>query len=98
MPAREWKFGDVVKRNDKEVNEDYYANTAWSEVEFPMRAMKPQLIEATRVAMEAKIFDAFAIAPQYRAADPIIVGQIRHYKNRTPLTFFVAWWIEEKDL
>lgn len=99
VPAREYLCDETVRRGDKDVQENVYANTAWRDVEFPVRAMKPELIEATRGAMEAMIFDAFAIAPQYRAADPIIVGQIRHYKsNRLPLTFFVAWWLDEKDL
>lgn len=101
VPGRSWKFESERKSSDgtKMVTETYYANDEWKDVEFPVRAMKPQLIEAARGAMESLIFDALAIAPPYRAADPIIVGHIKHWKsNRLPLTFFVAWWLDESDL
>lgn len=91
--AEERVKGDGTKTIDK-----FYSNDEWREVEFPVKAMKPQLIEAARGAMESMIFDALAIAPPYRAADPIIVGQIKHWKTRQPLTFFVAWWLDESDL
>lgn len=101
-PLAERSFDHDVKRtrtDNQVVTDNYYSNDAWREVEFPVRAMKPQLIEAAGRAMEALIFDSLAIAPQYRSADPIIAGQIKHYKaNRTPLTFFVAWWLDEDDL
>lgn len=78
----------------------YRNDHVWPEnIELPERAQKPTIIEATAKALGELIFDALAIAPQYRAADPIIVGQIRHWKaNRAPLTFFVAWWMDERDL
>lgn len=71
----------------------------WADVAIPVRALKPQLIEATGKALQEKIFDALGIAPAYRSADPIIVGQIKHYdRNKSPLTFFVAWWLDKSDL
>jgi hypothetical protein len=101
VPSREWKFESDRKSSDgtKMVTETYYGNTAWKEVEFPMMAMKPELIEATHEAMGLKIFDTLGIMPRYRAADPIIVGTIKHYKsNQAPLTFFVAWWMDRDQL
>ena len=68
-------------------------------VDLPLRAQKPEIIDAVQGALEAKIFDALGIAPAYRAADPIICGQIRRpEKNKAPLTFFVAWWLDQRDL
>lgn len=100
IPSRSLEYTDErTKADNTKVVDKFYSNDEWREVEFPVRAMKPQLIEAARGAMESMIFDALAIAPPYRAADPIIVGQIKHWKSgRGPLTFFVAWWLDEKDL
>jgi hypothetical protein len=76
-----------------------YRNDNWPDgIDMPVRALKPQLIEATGRALELKIFDALGIAPAYRAADPIIAGQIRRPDGKGVLTFFVAWWLDEADL
>lgn len=76
---------------------DIYENTEFRDVDLPVRAMKPQLIEATGKALKERIFDALGIAPSYRSADPIIVGQIKRPTGGV-LTFFVAWWLDEADL
>lgn len=70
-----------------------------AEIDLPVRAHKPELIEATARAIGERIFDALGIAPAYRSADPIIVGQIMHWKpGHSPLTFFVCWWMDQEDL
>jgi hypothetical protein len=77
----------------------YENDSDWLKVDIPIMAQKPEIIDAVRGAMEARIFDALGIAPAYRDADPIIVGQIKHWRDRAnPLTFFVAWWMNEADL
>lgn len=76
-----------------------YQNGNWlDELDMPVRAMKPTIIEAVGKALELKIFDALGIAPAYRAADPIIAGQIKRPDGKGVLTFFVAWWLDEADL
>jgi hypothetical protein len=75
-----------------------YANDNWRDVDLPVRALKPQIIEEVGRALEARIFDALGIAPAYRAADPIIAGQIKRPDGKGVLTFFVAWWLDEADL
>lgn len=77
----------------------YENDRDWLDVDLPLIAHKPQIIDAVAGALESLIFDALGIAPESRASDPIIVGQIRHWRaNRLPLTFFVAWWLDERDL
>jgi hypothetical protein len=110
LPAGEGHYvsPDVVRQHVDSVTEEkdgkskevaIYENVAWEGVEFPVKALKPELIESTFKAMQLKVFDALGIHPQYRAPDPIIVGQIRHYKSfHRPVTFFVAWWLDERDL
>lgn len=70
---------------------------SWGDVVLPVRALKPQIINEVGRALEARIFDALGIAPAYRAADPIICGEIRRPGGGV-LTFFVAWWLDQKDL
>lgn len=76
-----------------------YKNDEWKDHDLPVLAHRPEIIDAVGKAWQLKIFDALGIAPAYRSADPIIVGQIKHWKaNSNPLTFFVAWWLDESDL
>lgn len=99
-PVRE-ETGSLKKtKADKtEYEVALYENTAWRDVDLPLSAHKPQIIDAVKGAMEKLLFDALGIVPYYRDADPIIVGHIRHWnQNRKPLTFFVAWWLDERDL
>lgn len=75
-----------------------YANLEFGDLEIPVRALKPQVIEATGRALQEKVFDALGMAPTYRSADPIIAGRILHPDGKQALTFFVAWWLDESDL
>lgn len=79
----------------KAVTKYVYGNVAWKEVEFPFFPVKPEIIEATGKALSKKIFDWLGVAPNYRTADPMVIGCIKHYKhNQQPLHFFVAWWLD----
>jgi hypothetical protein len=75
----------------------YENQEAWGDVELPVRALKPQIITEVGRALELRIFDALGIAPAYRAADPIICGEL-HRPSGGVLTFFVAWWLDRSDL
>jgi hypothetical protein len=98
-PVRRAVDSETEEKDGKSREITIYQNIAWEGVEFPIKALKPELIESTFKAMQLKIFDALGIHPQYRAPDPIIIGQIRHYKSfHRPVTFFVAWWLDERDL
>lgn len=111
LPAGEGRYvnpvvGRHVARKYTETNADkttrevtIFRNDNWQDgIDLPVRALKPQIIEEVGRALELKIFDALGIAPAYRAADPIIAGQIRRPGTRGALTFFVAWWLDEQDL
>lgn len=101
-PARQQVDTETRKNKDgseREVN--IFENINWNEVDLPVRAIKPTVIEATGKALAMKIFDALGIAPAYRSADPIIVGHIRRPgapSYAAPLTFFVAWWLDYADM
>lgn len=94
---------DTIERpnhnNTAMVKHAVYENGDWKDVELPIRALKPEVIEATAQALGERIFDALGIAPSYRSADPIIVGQImRPGRFSSPLTFFVAWWLDSREI
>lgn len=76
-----------------------FQNDNWQDgIDMPAMAMKPQVIDAVGRALQLRIFDTLGIAPAYRAADPIIAGQIRRPNGKGVITFFVAWWLDEADL
>lgn len=76
-----------------------YETQEWrDEIDLPVIAQKPQIIDAVGRALHEKIFDALGIAPATRAPDPIIAGEIRRPDGRGSLTFMVAWWLDEADL
>lgn len=100
-PAPYREHSDTVEeqRNGKTEFVHYYENTDWNDdMEFPVACRHPEIIEATGKALQAKIFDAIGVVPQITNPDPMVVGQIYDYKNRAPLTFFIAWWFEAEDL
>lgn len=76
-----------------------WANTDWREIEFPFLPVKPEIVAKTGEAIRQKIFDVLAISPEYRAADPMVIGQIKHWRQPTQyMNFFVAWWLDTDTL
>ncbi len=71
----------------------------WKEVDFPFKVVKPEVVAAVGKALQEKLFDALGVLPQYQSPDPIVIGQIiPPHRPNDPLTFFVAWWMDPKDL
>lgn len=86
-------------KGGKKIIHHYWPDGWAAGVDFPFKMVKPEIIAAVRGAMESKIFDALGVLPTYKTPDPIVLGQIipPHRKN-DPLMFFVAWWMDPKDL
>lgn len=82
------------------------------EIDFPVLAVKPQIMEATARAMALKLFDRIGLAHnnaanssrRIRRSDPFVVGQIldpkRGHSSWSPtlVTFFIAWWLDTEAL
>lgn len=77
------------------------------DIDFPLIAMKPAVVDATQRAMAKRIFDRIGIVNgrtdgRGRRGDPIVVGQIIDPRstrwNDRRVTFFIAWWLDTKDL
>lgn len=69
-------------------------------VAFPIRAVKPQILDATGLAMTHKIFDRIGVVGNKRQ-DPLVVGEIFHPDDRwrqRRVTFMLAWWLDLEAL
>lgn len=88
--------------NDKEGKPKiahWYHAEEFQAVDFPIKFAKGPIIEQTRKAMEAMIFDDIGVMPSRPRKDPIVCGRIIHPdKHHEPVTFFVAWWLDTRDL
>jgi hypothetical protein len=81
----------------------YKPSHEYVEPDFPVRAVKPAVLEATTRAMALRIFDEIGMVRQdatARGRDPIMVGRVRlDGGNATKVaTFFLAWWLNPADL
>lgn len=68
-----------------------------TEIDFPVALIKPEVLDATQIAMADKIFDRIALATD--SGDPIVLGEIYHptvsYRR---ITFFIAWFLDVRTL
>lgn len=88
---------EIGERKDDEKTTVYPKK--FKDVEYPFSLVKPEIIEATAKALKAKIFDRLGVLPARRSADPIVVGQVLPPDPYgTPVTFFVAWWLDTSTL
>lgn len=87
------------------IAQTWYQARDFQEVDFPFKLAKVEVLEETAKAFALKIFDQFGVLPKSPTPtvrvrkDPIVCGQIlAPHKNREPITFFVAWWLDTKTL
>lgn len=94
-------------RGEKDSREWFVPTEFDESIDFPVGMVKPIIMEATQRAMADRIFDRIGIVRKGRRSDPIIVGQIINPKTRNGwslrqfpdcATFFIAWWLDTKDL
>lgn len=80
--------------------------TKYANVDFPFRLVKPEIMIATKQAMDCLVFDDMACLPGRKRAhrgDPMIIGRIHcgPWRYGTPaktLSFLVSWFIDTKTL
>jgi hypothetical protein len=75
--------------------------TEFSEVVFPLRAARPEVMNATAEAMALQVFDQIGICPAERKADPLIIGQILGKKegySQKCVNFLIAWHLNLNEL
>jgi hypothetical protein len=82
-----------TKRVSRFVSDDY------NEVDFPVALVKPAVLSATQRAMALRVFDQMGTVQNQSGRDPIVVGQLLDPRgNHRRVTFFVAWWLNTRDL
>jgi hypothetical protein len=108
LPAGEGEYKNPLPLKDSETETTTNAagkqveNTAWfpiafaDELEMPVELCKPQLLDRTRVAMAAKLFDEIGVVRDDhrwgRRGDPMVVGTILDpTRNGRRFAFFLAW-------
>jgi len=72
---------------------------AYDDVDFPVKTMKPIVLEAAARAMALRIFDQIGQVQNSGGQDPILVGQLLDPRgNQRRATFFIAWWVDTVTL
>jgi len=108
LPAGEGEYKNPIPTKDN-FDETYKANdgkekkrTVWfpvafeDDLEMPVELCKPQLLDRTRAAMAAKLFDEIGVIRDDhrwgRRGDPMVVGTILDpTRNGRRFAFFLAW-------
>lgn len=109
LPAGEGRYVDesvmfrdesiVTMVDGKEKLVKRYVTDDYDEVDFPVRVVKPAVLQATQRAMALRIFDQMGTVQNQVGRDPIVVGQLLDPRgNRRCVTFFVAWWLDTASL
>jgi hypothetical protein len=114
LPLISQETENVRKKNaanqDVIVAETKYWASDWDDFDFPLKKVKPQILEATGKALELKVFDEIGFVHprggyQTRRSiqanqDPMILGLI-HFKqgyNVKTTAFLITWWLSAADL
>jgi hypothetical protein len=117
-PMGEGRFVNATAeyRQQKQLNgkddkgQDKWLQTAeaikHANVDFPFKLVKPEIMIATKMAMDCLVFDDMACLPKRRQArrgDPMIIGRIhcgpwRYGSPAKTLSFLVTWFIDTKTL
>jgi len=95
------------------IDKRWFSRANFLDVEFPLLACRPAIIDATTRAMALKVFDEIGILPPdsshtdmaaARKGDPVIVGRIVDprakpgWAQRKRLSFLIGWFVDTKDL
>jgi hypothetical protein len=96
---------DQKQTDGGKVRKDLFTAVGYDEqIEFPHALVKPAILDATDRAMALNIFDRIGVVKAPRRSDPIVVGQIVDPREKYSVhytrcvTFFIAWWLDTKDL
>ena len=76
-----------------------YVSGDYDEPDFPFAAVKPAVLAATQRAMALRVFDQIGMVLNTGGRDPIMVGRLLDPRgNGRCSTFFIAWWLNTRDL
>lgn len=76
-----------------------YVSGEYDAPDFPFAMVKPAVLQRTQEAMARRIFDTIGMVENRSGRDPIMVGQLLDPRgNDRRVTFFLAWWLNTRDL
>ncbi len=73
-------------------------------MDFPVKAVRPQVLDSTGIAIARKLFDELGIIQPHtgstRKGDPIVVGRIKRKEGVKEIgcSFIIHWWVATEDL
>lgn len=104
----------TMAMDTNEKGETIYGHWAESfrDIDFPIKAVKPVILDRTSKALQAKVFDEIGILPGRPAfqrrmrglpgKDPMVIGRVIYSKNRwsgdKSVSFLICWWLNAGDL
>lgn len=85
---------------------------AFKDVDFPIKAVRPVILEETSKALALKIFDEIGClpgrpgwrpnrVPGRKGVDPMVIGRITYRYNQyhqKTVSFLIAWWLKSSDI
>lgn len=112
LPAGEGKYvspsptGRVGEYQDKqkdgkEITKYFFNVTDFTDIQFPIEAARPEVMDATAEAMALRVFEQIGICPQSRKGDPLIIGQVLGPKvgfTQKQVSFLIAWHLDLRTL
>lgn len=92
-------------KQGNDVEKHRYQVTGYDVPDFPVRTIKPVVLDATQRAMSLRIFDSIGVVTG-RKKDPLVIGEIidpSSHRSWLPsqqkrVSFFIAWWLNTEDL
>lgn len=105
LPAGEGRYvapDKMVHFWTDENKRKHVTGAEYQDVEFPVAAVRPEIILATQRAMDSLLFDRLGVVRQAPKSDPMVIGEIFRDQANTwagrRVTFFVAWWLDLEDI
>lgn len=96
IPVKDSETETVVKDGKSREETSWFPVSFADDLEMPVELCKPQLLDRTKAAMAARLFDEIGVVRDDhrwgRRGDPIVVGTILDpTRNGRRFAFFLAW-------
>src|SRR5678816_122605 len=87
---------ETTDKDGRKVRHSLYEASGYEDPDFPVRFIKPEVLDATRRAMALKLFDRIGVVSN-KQMDPLVLGQILDPRSTRwqvrCVSFFIAWWL-----
>lgn len=90
---------DGNDRDGKAIVKSRNVSGDFEAMDFPVTLVKPEVLRATQRALALRVFDEVGVVQNRTGKDPIVVGRLLDPRGNGRLcTFFIAWWLDTRDL